>query len=117
MEDETYYVNVREPIETRKRLLETSRNVVVALQKYEIYKLKRTKKENFVDQLRNNFKEINTLIMQLKKELPTIKIKRRTSPVTNIKTKKKVAVKKGKRELEDLHKELKDIESKLSILK
>ncbi len=57
MEEETYYVNVREPAETRRALLETSRQVVIALQSYENFKLKRIKKLDLVEKLREQTPE------------------------------------------------------------
>ncbi len=117
MEEEVYYVNVREPVQTRKNILETSRKVVLALQKYEAFKLRHDKKQDLVNRIRTNFKEINELISRLKKELPQVKLKKKVSVPEEKKpvTKKKAA--KGKKELGDLEQELKDIEMKLKELK
>lgn len=121
MEEETYYVNVREPAETRRALLETSRQVVIALQNYENFKLKRVKKLDLVEKLRKNFKEINELIGRLKKEMPQVKLRKSVSFVEEKKekapTSHKVSVPKGRREITDLERELNEIESKLRSLK
>ena len=121
MEEEVYYVNVREPRDTRRKILETSRQVVLALQKYENYKLRRIKKIDYMNSLRKNLKEINDLIARLKKELPQVKIKKRpTSNEAETKPVKKTVKKqasKGKGALDDLERELYDIESKLKELK
>lgn len=113
--EEAYYVNIREPNETRRRLLETSREVVLALQKYEGFKLKNNKKQDFVNLLRKNFKEINELIIRLKKELPQVKVKK--APTLEIKRSAPVKVSKAKGALTDLERELNDIESKLKDLR
>lgn len=118
MEEEVYYVNVREPVETRKSILETSRKVVLSLQRYEHFKLRHDKKQDLVNKLRANFKEINELIARLKKELPQVKLKKKApapEQATKAPSKKKTA--KTKKELGDLEQELKDIESKLNKLK
>jgi len=118
MEEETYYVNVREPAETRRALLETSRQVVIALQNYENFKLKRVKKLDLVEKLRKNFKEINELIGRLKKEMPTVKLRKNVSFTEEKKEKvPKVSVSKGRKEITDLERELSEIESKLRSLK
>jgi len=116
MEEEIYYINVREPVETRKKLLETSRQVVLALQKYEGFKLKRLKKHDFIDHLRKNFREINELILRLKKELPQIKpMKKLTLPEEKPRAPARIG--KARKELTDLEKELGDIEKKLGRLR
>jgi len=116
MEEETYYVNVREPVETRKKLLETSRQIVLALQKYEGFKLKKLKKQDYIDGLRKNFREINELISRLKKELPQIKPMKKVS-VPEARAKAPVRAGKAKKDLTDLEKELGEIEEKLRRLR
>ncbi len=113
MEEEAYYVNVREPSEARKNLLETSREIVLALQKYENFKLSRVKKHNLVDLLRRNFREINELISRLKKEMPQVKIRKKVSVPEQRAVPK--AVKRN--DLTDLERELSEIESRLKSLK
>jgi len=118
MEEEAYYINIREPLETRRRLLEASRQVVMCLQRYENFKLKKIKKENYLGVLRRNFKEINELIARLKKELPQIKVRKKpvTQYVAEIK-KTPLKAAKAKRGLTELERELNEIEAKLSALK
>jgi len=115
MEEETYYVNVREPSESRRNLLETSREIVLALQKYENFKLSRVKKHNLVDLLRKNFREINDLILRLRKEMPQVKARKRI-PEREEKPKALPRIPK-KNDLDDLERELSLIEGRLKSLK
>ncbi len=117
MDEETYYVNIREPAETRKKLLETSRQVVIALQKYESFKLKKMNKQDVAEKLRKNFKEINELIARLKKEMPQIPARKKIVLHEDKKTPQRISVPKGKRDIEDLERELGDIENKLKGLR
>jgi hypothetical protein len=116
MEEEKYYVNIREPAELRRNLLETSRQVILALQRYENFKLKRAKKHDLIDKLRSNFREINELIAKLKKELPQTKIARKMTFQREAKP-AAVSIPKGRKEIADLEKELREIENKLRSLR
>jgi hypothetical protein len=116
MEEETYYVNVREPAETRKKILESSRQVVIALQRYENFKLKKMKKQDLADKLRRNFREINELILRLKKEMPQVRALRKTTEKAE-KPAAQIKIQKGKSDLKDLERELNEIEMKLKNLR
>jgi len=106
-EEEEYFVNIREPSELRRNLLETSRQVVLSLQKYEHFKVSKRKEE--LDILKKTLREINELMSRLKKELPSSKSKN----LPKIPEKRIVSVSK-KPEIASLEKDLAEIEKKLS---
>ncbi|MBW3022979.1 hypothetical protein KY308_02660 [Candidatus Woesearchaeota archaeon] len=115
-EEESYYVNIREPADLRKSLLETSRQIVRALQKYEHFRIGKNKKKDEREKLKGTLRDINTLSSQLTKELPAKKIK--GMPAVKAPEAKVVAIKKGKKsEIASLESDLADIEKKLSRLK
>lgn len=108
-EEEEYYVNVREPAELRRNLLETSRQVVLSLQKYEHFKVSRKREE--LDNLKRTLREINELIGRLKKEMPA----KKTKALPQIPERKIVSVSKSKKpEITSIEKDLAEIERKLS---
>lgn len=118
---EEFYVNIENPAEFRRKLLETSKEVVIALQKFERLKASRIKRLENYDQLRMNIREINELVAKLKKELPAIRIPKRAEPKTvkAPKAKKTIAPKPAPiraSAADKLEKELSEIESKLKAL-
>jgi chromosome segregation ATPase len=117
---ENFYVNVESPVELRRKLLETSKSVVLALQKFEKFKLERIKKLENYDLLKRNIKEINDLVVRLKKELPAIKLPKREEPrriAVKAAPKSKPVVMMSRASAADkLEKELSEIESKLKAL-
>ena len=112
-DEENYYVNVKEPADLRKSLLETSRQVVLSLQKYEHFKINKMKKKDELDKLKKTLREINQLISQLKKELPAKKIK----SLSKVKIPAKGIPKGKKGEIAGLESDLADIERKLGALR
>lgn len=111
-EEEEYYVSIREPENLRKNILETSRQVVLSLQRYEHFKINSKKEE--CEALKRTLREINELISRLKKELPVKKVK----SIPPISDKKISAITKTKKpEIASLEKDLAEIEKKLSLLK
>lgn len=113
-EQDEFYVGISNPNEIRREILETSREIVLILQNFEKFKLSRIKKLDHIEKLRRNIKEINDLVLRLKKALPVAKI--RIKPLEEKKVVKKIY--RGKSpEIENLEKELSAIESKLSAIK
>ena len=113
-EEEDYYVNIREPSDLRRNLLETSRQGVLSWQKYEHFKINRKKEE--LDNLKRTLREINELMARLKKELPAKKSK--NLPKVAIPERKIVSIAKAKKpEITSIEKDLAEIERKLSGLR
>lgn len=74
MED-IYHIGIHEPDDIRRTLLESSRNVIFSLQRFEKLKLLRVEKTTKMVDLNNQIDELVKLIGFLKKELPKIKTK------------------------------------------
>lgn len=127
------YVGIKSPVELRRMILETTKDVVEMLQKYEKFRAVREEKIKTVNLLRDQIKEITRLVAKLKSDLPKVDIRiklhkeqemveqEKKASKTAGKPKKKKAEKKEKpapkvKELSDLEKleaELTSIEQKL----
>ncbi len=122
-----FFVEVREPDEVRRNILESLKEIVESLQRFEKFKEIRKEKSGNVDKLKKDVKEINKIILNLKSALPESKLRAMevSKPVAEKKGKKKKHKKKHKEaeerkpasELEKLESELSAIESKLGSLR
>lgn len=118
-----FYAGVENPVELRKNILETSKDVIHDLQRYESLKLIRGQKRAAMSKLKEKIAEINSLIAKLSSALPETGIEKervseyRQQPNLLPKQLKAAALKdkkkKPKTELEQLTDSLKDIEEKL----
>src|SRR3989338_8737802 len=72
---EIFFVEVREPSNVRKSILESLKDIVESLKKFERFKELREQKMSNVDKLRADLKEINKLVSGLKEILPETKIR------------------------------------------
>lgn len=125
-EKDLFFVEVKEPTDVRKNVLEAQKGIVEGLQRYENIKFLRAKKLENINKLKGFIKELLKLFSDLKAALPKTKIKEakvKKKPrivkkdVKKKKVKRKEEVKKTKTELERLESELSAIEEKLSSLK
>lgn len=91
--EKIFYVEIKEPIELRRNLLEYSKMVVKSLQKYERFKDLRKQKIEYTLNLKRIIKEIKKLKNELVSKLPETTIK--------VEKKKKKIFPKGKKEIED----------------
>lgn len=137
---EILYVGLQEPIMLRRTVLESTKDVVEVLQRFEKFRAVREEKIATVDLLREQIKEITKLVGKLKSDLPKVDVRIRLHKEQEIveggkkKAKeagkpKKKAVKKAKKEeapkvktkelsdLEKLEAELTSIEQKLGKVK
>ena len=127
--EESVFVKIDDPAQFRRSLLESSRDMVHSLQRYEHIKDLRVKKVEAVSELRNIMKDIGSLMNKLRSNMPTIDIK--SAPTQRKKEIKLQPAKKEKKEtskepeknkdntskeLVNLEKELNDIEKKLNSL-
>jgi len=71
MADQKYFVQVENPSEMRRNLLETSRSVIFSLQKFENFKETRSEKQKEMQKLKIVISEISDLMSRLRKMLPT----------------------------------------------
>jgi len=124
--DDILFVEVHQPEEVRRNILESIKDIVENLQRFEKFKDIRKEKIDNINKLGKNVKQINGLMTNLKNSLPKTQIRAmkvasknvgKEKP-TRVKTKKSGGEsKKPASELDTLQSELSEIESKLSSLK
>tara|TARA_Y100000310_G_scaffold342247_1_gene444635 strand:- start:42768 stop:43157 length:390 start_codon:yes stop_codon:yes gene_type:complete len=120
-----FFVEIHEPAEVRRNILESLKDIVENLQRFEKFKRIREDKIKNINDLRKTIKEVNKLIPNLRKALPDVKVraakierhKGRGKKKTSSKDKGKEEVKeKPLTELQKLESELNEIEGKLGNL-
>ena len=121
--EKVFYVEVKEPLDLRKNLLEYSKMVVKSLQKYERFKELRRQKIEYMFTLRGIIKEIKRLNNDLISKLPETKVKeekreRKVFPKGKKEIEEEISKAEIKKmnELETLEAELSSIEAKLNTL-
>ena len=131
-EDNVFFVGVKYPIELRRNILESLKDVVDNLHKFESFKAVREAKAREMENLNSTVKEIDRLLSKLKSALPKTNLriqmhakdlamqKKEEKKKKALTQKKKEVVREEKKkestELERLEKELDIIESKLKDL-
>ncbi|MBW2964100.1 hypothetical protein KY363_01450 [Candidatus Woesearchaeota archaeon] len=70
MEESQYFVQLRDPIDIRRSILGSSKQIIHILQRYERIKELRVRKLEKIEELKKINKEINLSIAKLKKALP-----------------------------------------------
>ena len=124
MEEELFFVGIRDPIELRKELLTSSKNLIDSLRRYEAFKDIKEEKLQHVLELKHVFDELLVLNRKLRNNLPRIPIK--TPPALKelqqmregpkpVKIAGKTA-KIGKNKIDVLEEELAKIEERLGSL-
>ena len=128
-DNELFFVQVKEPNEIRKNILETLRDIVEVLKRFEKFKYIRHEKIENINKLRGLLRETNKMLGTLKAKLPQTSL-RATVVKETTKQPKKIHHKKGKKskvveekmpkkemtEVDKLEAELSAIESKLKSL-
>lgn len=74
-EEEILFVEVREPSEVRRNILESLKNIVEALQRFEKFKHLRREKINRINKLSNELKGMNRTLSDLKNAIPETKLR------------------------------------------
>ncbi len=142
-EESVFYVGVRDPVEIRRSLLESSKEMIQYLQRAEKFKSVRKEKTKLISKLKEDTKEITKLIKKLKRDLPKTglraqmhkqeeakQVKKEMAKTKELEEKAKKSEKKAPKkekpkeekapkemtELEKLEKELSTIESRLTKL-
>ncbi len=116
-EEELLFVRITDPSSVRRKILESSREIIECLQKYENLKAVRKEKLENIMKLKEDTKKVVSLISTLKSKMPKthLKAKEEKKPV-EVPKKEVVETQKPKTELDKLQSELNDIESKLNAL-
>jgi hypothetical protein len=117
---ESLFVKVPEPKSLRINILESSKDILGALTKYEVYKKTREEKKVLLEKVRHTLKEVSKTITVLRNSLPKINIKevkpiKQKLPAIKPQAQAPMVIKPRKKsELERLESELAAIESKIN---
>lgn len=114
MENEIFFVHVKDSVEIRRSILESSRQTVKLLQRFELIRQVRVQKAQMTVQLRKNFKELTVLVNKLKTEMPKVNTRVKPKQESKAKCKEVKLSNQGKGTLRQLEEELKGIENKLN---
>ena len=129
MEDQNYFVGIKQPVQVRKSLLECTKEVIRHLQKLEQIRPIREEKIKKILELKHIMEEVDKLNADLKAEFPKADLKFKPAETIPIKEKKDMPQivtskqatpqkigKKEANELEKLEQELDLIENRLNRL-
>lgn len=72
--DDSIYIGIENPVEVRRALLESSKNLIRILQKSERLRENKKQKQELILQLKGTMREITQLISQLKSQMPKVRI-------------------------------------------
>lgn len=103
----SYYVDVAEPVNVRKAVLQSSKQLVMSLRKYEDIKKIRAVKVDLMSQLKEISLQTVDTIDHLKQYLPELEVKLERKPASKT---------VSKNDLVKLEDDLKMIEEKLGLL-
>lgn len=123
---ELFFVRVNDPVEVRRNILETLKEIVEVLQRFEKFKQMRHEKIEKINHLRVLLRQSNKMLGELRGKLPQTNLRATVSremPVhkshrkkKKIKAAEKAPQKKEMTDVEKLESELNAIESKLKSL-
>lgn len=116
--NELFFVGIKDPIELRKELLTSNKNIIDSLKRYERYKNVRENKTQYIIELKRVFDELLILNKKLRGKLPKIPIKAPQLGETKLepKTIKKTVKDLPQNKLDILEAELSKIEERLGSL-
>ncbi len=75
MEDQLFFVGIKDPIELRKELLTSSKNLIDSLRRYEAYKNVKEEKLQYIMELKRVFDELLVLNKKIRGKLPQMPIR------------------------------------------
>ena len=121
-DQDVFYVNLNDPVELHRSILESTKHVLSNLKRYEAFKKVRTYKVEYLMQLKHVMGEINLLVNRLNREMPKTGLRAladKAAPPLPKKVKKAEVpkpipvVEEQKSKIDMLEEELDDIEAKL----
>jgi hypothetical protein len=115
MEDEKFFVGIYDPLDVRRNLLESSKEVVKAMQAFETIEKTREEKLKLFREMNFIMKELDVLVTKLKARLPKSHLRKALDEP--VKRKVPRVSSKFSSELEKLEEQLKMIERELSVMK
>ena len=98
-EGSVFFVGVRDPIEIRRSLLESSKEILQYMQRAEKFKEVRKEKAVQIAKLKDIMKQLNKLVKNLKAGLPKTGLRAKMPKVVAEPNKKKASKKKAKKEV------------------
>ncbi|MCK4670385.1 MAG: hypothetical protein KAT43_04210 [Nanoarchaeota archaeon] len=113
-EGEVFFVGIKDPIEIKRDLLESTKDSITIIKTYENIKSLRIEKVKQMLVLQKLIKELNALTNKLKRALPETRV--REKPKISSRALKKEEPSRKLTEFEKLEVELSSIEEKLSHL-
>ena len=118
---ESFFVGLNDPIGMRRSLLETSKELIEAMKKYEGFKAKREEKLKNMEELGKVIRSASRMVSRIKGSLPTMHLKAAPEIKEKPEPEEKPAAPrkpepKDMSELAKLEAELADIEGKLNNL-
>tara|TARA_Y100000310_G_scaffold50736_2_gene46793 strand:- start:639 stop:995 length:357 start_codon:yes stop_codon:yes gene_type:complete len=117
MEEEPFFVGVKNPTELRRDLLGTSKDIIISLKKYEEIMEMRNNKIRLSIDLHNKNKEIKMLAAQLADVIPKTKLKAELGHThAAVRSEIKHIREDNVTELDKLEKELASIDKKIGTL-
>ncbi len=93
-EQDVFYVGIKDPIEIRRSILESSREVVQYLQRAERFRATRAEKGEQIAKLRSIMNEIHSLVRKLRAELPKTNLRVKMHKHEEVVVKEEAAAKK-----------------------
>ena len=108
--DDVFFIQIQDPQEVRRNLLEASQQMVKGMKSYEKYKHIKGEKLRHLDRLKKTTDDIKMLIGKLRTYLPTVREKPDTSRGKTIPHATAIS-------LEQLDKEIQKLEQELHMLK
>jgi len=120
---EVFHVGIKNPDDFRRAVLESSKQVIYSLQRFEKLSAIRSEKIKKIIDIKNNIAELTQIIKVLKKELPKTKLRAashsgiptRIEPLA-IKVSGKPRYTQETNDIDKLEVELQDVEKKLNRL-
>ena len=122
---ELFFVRVKDPVEVRRNILETLKEIVEVLQRFEKFKQLRHEKIEKINRLRVLLRQANKMLGEMRGKLPQTNLRASVSRESaqnahhrkkKIKPAEKAPQKREMTEVEKLEAELNAIESKLKSL-
>ncbi len=109
-QEDEYFIRISDPKNTRRVILESTRDTIKILQGYEEYKKVRQQRTQLIEQFKAGTAEIKSIVKEINRLLPKgTKETRKTIIKTDV-------VEKAPKELKQLDDQLSAIESKLNEL-
>lgn len=112
--NETYYVGIENPTETRRQLLTSTKQIVNSLREYETFRQIRAQKLKTIMELKRVSDELIVLNKKLKTKLPSKTTESHAIPRTQTHTTRTVPI--GTNKIEQLEKQLELLEQKIKYL-